>query len=972
MASGKAFEAVVSIAGKIDPSLEKSISKAQKSTSGLGKTIKIAGAVGVAGLTAIGTAAVATVAKSTQAAAEYEKCFAKTATLLSGTQKELDAYSESILKLSNDTGIAASELTETVYSAISAGVDQSQAVGFAGEAAKLAAGGFTDSATAVDVMTTALNAYGLGAEKAGQISDYLITTQNLGKTTVNELASSVGKVIPIASAYGVEMDNLSTAYAQLTAGGIATAEAGTYLKSMLNELGDSGSKVSSILQQETGMGFAELTESGKSLGDVMSILGESVGGDSGAFNELWSSSEAGVGALSLLNAGADSYNDTLNKMQTSAGATDTAYGTMTNTLDHQIETVKNLGKNFMISLGEKMLPTITNAAEKAIPAVSETLDRLLKASETVMPYITKGFESIGPVITKVFESIGPVIENVLQALQQNAKTILPILSGIISAIVPVFQTISSVVMKILPVVFNVIQRIQGVVWGVIEQLLPIVMSFVSRIGGLIEELADQLLPVFEGLASELIPIFEQIAAQLIPFIEEVIVTLEPVIEMIISNLVPVLKIVMQVVGQNMKIIFSALSQIMPVIMEVIQIVLNLCSELLSQLLPILQQIFTAITPIINAAMNIISAILPVVISILKALMPILQFLANVIGVVLGGAIKTVTGYWNFIIQVVQKAMSVFQGILTFLQGFVETWNGIWSGVSEAVSGAFQGLVGIVKGPINTIIGMVNGVIDKINGAGFEIPDWVPVVGGKAFKVSVPTLPMLATGGHTQGPSIAGEEGQETVISYDPRYRDKNIGYWRQAGEMLGIDMANTEENGILPKILGILSKLKDIRIPEATQVEQKIVNTIEMPVVKQDTPVQMRETIGIDVENTDDTGILEKAIEMFSKIKDIRIPELKPGNPMAINEIAALSSETGRALAKDDTYASILETASTSNSYGYTIESIQFNPTIIIQGSADKKDVNDAIEESKEEFFDKLDEWWDEKTGGGDYEPAFG
>ena len=825
MASGKAFEAIVAIAGKIDPSLEKSISKAQKSTSGLGKSLKIAGAVGVAGLTAIGTAAVATVAKSTQAAAEYEKCFSKTATLLSGTQKELDAYSESILKLSNDTGIAASELTETVYSAISAGVDQSQAVGFAGEAAKLAAGGFTDSATAVDVMTTALNAYGLGAEKAGQISDYLITTQNLGKTTVNELASSVGKVIPIASAYGVEMDNLSTAYAQLTAGGIATAEAGTYLKSMLNELGDSGSKVSSILQQETGMGFAELTESGKSLGDVMSILGESVGGDSGAFNELWSSSEAGVGALSLLNAGADSYNDTLNKMQTSAGATDTAYGTMTNTLDHQIETVKNLGKNFMISLGEKMLPTITNIAEKAIPAVSETLDRLLKASETVMPYITKGFESIGPVITKVFESIGPGIENVLQTLQQNV-------------------------------------------------------------------------PVFEGLASELIPI--------------------------------------------------------------------------------LQQIFTAITLIINAAMNIISAILPVVISILKALMPILQFLANVIVVlanvivVLGGAIKTVTGYWNFIIQVVEKAMSVFQGILTFLQGFVETWKGIWSNVSEVVSGAFQGLVGIVKGPINTIIGMVNGVIDKINGAGFEIPDWVPVVGGKAFKVSVPSLPMLATGGHTQGPSIAGEEGQETVISYDPRYRDKNIGYWRQAGEMLGIDMTNTEDNGILQKVLGTLSKLKDIRIPEATQVEQKIVNTIAMPVVKQETPGQTQETLGINVVNVDSTGILEKAIEMFSKIKDIRIPELKPGNPTVTNENAALSSETGRALAKDETYASILETGSTSNSYGYTIESIQFNPTIIIQGSADKKDVNDAIEESKEEFFDKLDEWWDEKTGGGDYGPVFG
>ena len=162
---------------------------------------------------------------------------------------------------------------QATYQAISASVETASAASFAGTATKLAVGGFTSAATAVDVLTTAFNAYGLEASDATYLSDLLITTQNLGKTSVDQLAQSVGKVIPLASAYGVEMDNLSSAYAVLTANGVATAETGTYLKAMLNELGDSGSTVASVLMEQTGQSFASLMEQGYSLGDVLAILG---------------------------------------------------------------------------------------------------------------------------------------------------------------------------------------------------------------------------------------------------------------------------------------------------------------------------------------------------------------------------------------------------------------------------------------------------------------------------------------------------------------------------------------------------------------------------------------------------------------------------------------------------------------------------------------------------------------------------
>lgn len=295
--------------------------------------------------------------EASEAAAEYETYLAKVSTIADPAQASLSTISGEITALSMDTGKAVTELSDATYQALSAGVETANAVSFAGTATELAVGGFTTAATAVDVLTTALNAYGLEATYAENISDMLVTTQNLGKTTVDELASNMGRVIPLASAYGVEMDNLSTGYAVMTANGIATAETTTYLKSMLNELGTTSSTVAGVLLDETGMSFADLTAAGYSLGDVLDILGESVDGNTTAFNELWGSQEAGVGALSLYNAGAERFNTVLDEMRSSAGAAATAYDAMTDTTEHGAERMANSFNNLQISVGTVLNPT---------------------------------------------------------------------------------------------------------------------------------------------------------------------------------------------------------------------------------------------------------------------------------------------------------------------------------------------------------------------------------------------------------------------------------------------------------------------------------------------------------------------------------------------------------------------------------------------------------------------------------------
>jgi TP901 family phage tail tape measure protein len=298
-----------------------------------------------------------------EAAAQFETSTAMVATIADTSQKSLSSISKEVRSYSNETGEAASDMAEATYQAISASINTADAAAFAGTATKLAVGGFTSATTAVDVLTTAINAYGLAASDATQLSDYLITTQNLGKTSVGQLAQSVGKVIPLASAYNVQMDNLSSAYAVLTANGIATAESGTYLKSMLNELGDTGSGVSEVLLNSTGKTFAQLMEQGYSLGDVMAMLGNAVDGDSTAFNALWNSTEAGIGALSLFNAGADKYNSVLESMRTSAGATEKAYSTMADTTDKSKQRMENAFNNLKISVGDVLNPALTQVYE---------------------------------------------------------------------------------------------------------------------------------------------------------------------------------------------------------------------------------------------------------------------------------------------------------------------------------------------------------------------------------------------------------------------------------------------------------------------------------------------------------------------------------------------------------------------------------------------------------------------------------
>ncbi|MFR3174098.1 MAG: phage tail tape measure protein, partial [Clostridium sp.] len=304
----------------------------------------------------LGTASIA-------ASITFEDSMAKVSTIADETEVSYDSMKKSIIDLSDQTGISANDIADNVYNAISAGQSTADAVNFVTESTKLAKAGFAEAGQSLDILTTILNAYGLEASEVTNVSDILVQTQNKGKTTVAELASSMGKIIPTANSVNVNLEQLGTGYALMTAKGIATAETTTYMNSMLNELSDSGSTVASILKEKTGKSFAELMESGTSLGDAMAIIEQKANNSGLAMSELWSSSEAGKAALVLATDAGQAFNSTLSDMQNSAGATDTAFEKVNNTTGNKLKQSLNEVKNSAINMGDTLAPATSMVAE---------------------------------------------------------------------------------------------------------------------------------------------------------------------------------------------------------------------------------------------------------------------------------------------------------------------------------------------------------------------------------------------------------------------------------------------------------------------------------------------------------------------------------------------------------------------------------------------------------------------------------
>lgn len=381
---------------------------------------------------------VAAFTAATKSALDFDDGMAKVYTIADESVKPIADMRAELLELSNATGKSAKELSEAAYQALSASVDTADAVDFVATATDLAKAGFLDTASAVDVLTTVINAYGMSADDAKKIADELVQTQNDGKTTVQELAQSMGTIIPTAAALNIPLEQLNAAYAQMTKQGINTANTTTYLNGMFTELADGGSDVAGILKDQTGKTFGQLMADGQSLGDVLKVLQDSVEGDSEAFLNLWGNTRAGRGALALVNAGAEAFNAETEKMEQATGNVSNALETLA-TPGAKARKALNQVVNAGIKLGDVLAPYVEKAANK-ISELAEKFQSLSPETQKTIVKVGAIVAAIGPLLTgfgKITKGIGgllklaPKMVKVFSAFGVKGLIIAGIVAGIV-------------------------------------------------------------------------------------------------------------------------------------------------------------------------------------------------------------------------------------------------------------------------------------------------------------------------------------------------------------------------------------------------------------------------------------------------------------------------------------------------------------------------------------------------------------
>ena len=716
----------------------------QKVKESIGQTkAQLAGTLGV-----IGGVAAAVYAGPVKAAMDYETALAKVGTIADGTKVPMETMSKEIMALSNSTGIAATALADDVYNAISAGQDTADAVNFVTYSTKLAKAGFAESAQTLDVLTTILNAYGLEADEVGRVSDMLIQTQNKGKVTVAELSSVMGKIIPTAKSNGVALEQITAGYAIMTSKGIAAAETTTYMNSMLNELGKSGTTADKALRAAAGKGFKELMAEGKSLSEVLNILQEDAAKGGKSLADVFGSAEAGKAAVTLLSDGVEGFNEQVANMLAASdgiGATQAAFEKMEDTTAARMEKAKNSIANLGVVLGQQLLPVVGTLADKVagvVTKVSEFAQQNPKAVQTALKAVAAfaGLRVAGLgtklgflEIKKGFLGIKTAFESfkALRAAEQlggvaakaggivtKVGPIVAIIAAIGAAIYYVANNLEDVRAKIQKTFGDDGLRIFDQIWASITMVGE---AFKTAFAGVstdlfstLQQILPTLISTLQTAATSILPVIVQLITQIAPLLAQLITGILPVLGQLISAIVQVagqlitavLPVITELIAQLIPVITQIITSILPVIIDLVNMLLPLVMQIVQAVLPVIIQLLNTLVPVV---MQIIQAILPVFIELLNQLMPVIQTIVNSVLPVLVQVINALLPLFQTIIDAI---LPVFMQLLNALVPVIQTLASILSSVLgvalEAISGIVQGVMQVFQGLITFITGVFTG------------------------------------------------------------------------------------------------------------------------------------------------------------------------------------------------------------------------------------------------------------------------
>ncbi len=292
-------------------------------------------------------------------------------------EKSFRKMKREVAALSDELGVAQTELSRGLYDALGAGVPKENAIDFLRVSTKAAIAGVTDTQVAVDGITTSINAFGLEVADAQRVSDVLFQTVNYGKATFEELASQMYDVAPTARVAGVSIEQVGGALAAMTAAGTPARVATTQIRQALVSMMKPTAQLKEAYKDLGVSGWDELLKKSGSMQAAFEVLRKETGGNKEELFKMLGSIEAVQGFLALTGDNAGVAADMLQKVSNSTGATQRAF--------EEIDKARGLDRmkvdleNMAVVVGDKLQP--------AVSAVAEDVTALTKAFAGLDPSV---------------------------------------------------------------------------------------------------------------------------------------------------------------------------------------------------------------------------------------------------------------------------------------------------------------------------------------------------------------------------------------------------------------------------------------------------------------------------------------------------------------------------------------------------------------------------------------------------------
>ncbi|MFL0197007.1 phage tail tape measure protein [Clostridium sp. WILCCON 0269] len=306
---------------------------------------------------------------------DFSDGLAKISTIADTTQMSIDSMGNGVIKLSNDTGKSVEDLNDGLYEAISSGVQTGDSLNFMSTAAETAVGGFADTETSVDGLTTVLNAYNLKSTDALKIANQMMVAQNLGKTTFGEMAKSIGLVADTTANMNIKTQDLFSSLAVETAHGIDTSEAISGLREALSNIIKPTDDAAKMAQQ-LGLQFNASHLQSVGWAQFLQEIQEKAHGNTTEMGALFGSVQ-GLNTMITLTSesGMQLFNQSLQQMNSNTNYVDDAFNKVNNTSGQNFKKSLNELKNSSIELGQALTPAL-NTLSGLFKGLAEGLNNL--------------------------------------------------------------------------------------------------------------------------------------------------------------------------------------------------------------------------------------------------------------------------------------------------------------------------------------------------------------------------------------------------------------------------------------------------------------------------------------------------------------------------------------------------------------------------------------------------------------------